>query len=114
MVERIRIGISSCLLGEKVRYDGGHKLDRYLADTLGQFVEYVPVCPEYECGLGVPRESMRLVGDPGSPRLVTTRTNHDLTDRMEDFKAYVDYLAIKRDSGALSVYRPIDLLAAHN
>ncbi|MDT8394867.1 MAG: DUF523 and DUF1722 domain-containing protein [bacterium] len=78
----LRIGISSCLLGENVRYDGGHKLDRFLRDTLGQSVEYVPVCPEFECGLGVPRESMHLVGDPGNPRLVTTRTGIDLTDRM--------------------------------
>jgi uncharacterized protein YbgA (DUF1722 family)/uncharacterized protein YbbK (DUF523 family) len=69
-------------MGEQVRYDGGHKLDRYLVDTLGQYVEYVPVCPEYECGLGVPRESMRLVGDPAAPQLLTTRTSKDLTDRM--------------------------------
>jgi uncharacterized protein YbgA (DUF1722 family)/uncharacterized protein YbbK (DUF523 family) len=57
MDEKIRLGISSCLLGEKVRHDGGHKLDRYLTDTLGQYVEYVPVCPEVEAGFGVPRES---------------------------------------------------------
>ena len=80
--ELIRIGISSCLLGENVRYDGGHKLDRFLVDTLGQYVEYVPVCPEVECGLGVPRESMHLVGDPEDPRIVTTRTDVDLTERM--------------------------------
>ena len=69
MDEPIKLGISTCLLGESVRYDGGHKLDRFLTDTLGQYVEYVPVCPEVECGLGIPRESMRLVGDPDSPRL---------------------------------------------
>jgi uncharacterized protein YbgA (DUF1722 family)/uncharacterized protein YbbK (DUF523 family) len=69
-------------MGEKVRYDGGHKLDRYLMDTLGRYFDYVPVCPEFECGLGVPRESMRLVGDPESPRLVTTKTNVDMTERM--------------------------------
>lgn len=80
--ERIRLGISSCLLGAKVRYDGGHKLDRFLAETLGQYVEYVPVCPEVECGLPVPREAMRLVGDPAVPRLVTSRSGADLTDRM--------------------------------
>lgn len=79
----IRIGISSCLLGEPVRYDGQHKLDRYLRDVLGQYVEYVPVCPEYECGLGVPREAMRLVGDPEAPRLVTIRSATDLTERMQ-------------------------------
>ena len=82
MEERIRLGISTCLLGENVRYDGGHRLDRYLTDTLGKYVDYVPVCPETECGLGIPRESMRLVGDEASPRLVTTRTNIDHTDRM--------------------------------
>ena len=83
----VRIGISSCLLGEKVRYDGGHRLDRYLRDTLGQYVDYFPVCPEVECGLGVPREAMHLAGDPQSPRLVTTRTGVDLTDRMKSWAA---------------------------
>src|SRR5512139_1119277 len=81
-MEKIKLGISTCLLGENVRYDGGHKLDRFLRDTLGHYVEYVPVCPEVECGLPVPREAMRLVGDPGAPRLVTSRTGVDLTDRM--------------------------------
>jgi len=81
-MEKIKLGISTCLLGENVRYDGGHKLDRFLTDTLGQYVEYVPVCPEVECGLGVPRESMHLEGDPDSPRLVTSRTKQDMTDRM--------------------------------
>jgi uncharacterized protein YbgA (DUF1722 family)/uncharacterized protein YbbK (DUF523 family) len=78
----IRLGISTCLLGEPVRYDGGHKRDRFITDTLGQYVEFVPVCPETECGLGVPRESMRLEGDPGSPRLITRRTRVDHTERM--------------------------------
>ena len=79
---RIKLGISSCLLGEAVRWDGGHKLDRFLADTMGQFVEYVPVCPEVECGLSIPREAMRLVGEPDSPRLVTSSTGKDHTARM--------------------------------
>jgi len=78
----IRLGISTCLLGEPVRYDGQHKHDRYLTDTLGRFVEFVPVCPEVECGLGVPREAMRLVGSPDAPRLVTIQTGKDLTERM--------------------------------
>ena len=81
-MEKIRLGISACLLGEPVRYDGGHKLDRFLTETLGQYVEYVPVCPEVECGLPVPREPMRLEGDPDSPRLVTSRTRQDMTGRM--------------------------------
>jgi len=80
--EKLRLGISTCLLGQKVRYDGGHKHDRYLTDTLGQYVEWVPVCPEVECGLPVPREAMHLVGDPAAPRLMTVRTGEDKTDQM--------------------------------
>jgi uncharacterized protein YbgA (DUF1722 family)/uncharacterized protein YbbK (DUF523 family) len=80
--EKIRLGVSACLLGEAVRYDGGHKLNRFLADTLGQYVQYIPVCPEVECGLGVPRESMHLEGNPDSPRLITSRTKKDITERM--------------------------------
>jgi uncharacterized protein YbgA (DUF1722 family)/uncharacterized protein YbbK (DUF523 family) len=80
---RPRVGISTCLLGENVRYDGGHARDRFLTDTFGQFVEWVPVCPEVECGLPVPREAMRLVGDPDSPRLITIDTRIDHTKRMK-------------------------------
>lgn len=83
MTERIRILVSACLLGEKVRYDGGHKRDLFLNETLGPFVEWVRVCPEVDCGLPVPREAMRLVGDPDRPRLVTNRTGIDHTERME-------------------------------
>jgi uncharacterized protein YbgA (DUF1722 family)/uncharacterized protein YbbK (DUF523 family) len=81
-MEKIKLGISTCLLGENVRYDGGHKLDQFLTDTLGQYVEYVPVCPEVECGLPIPREAMRLEGSPNSPRLVTIHTEQDMTNRM--------------------------------
>jgi uncharacterized protein YbgA (DUF1722 family)/uncharacterized protein YbbK (DUF523 family) len=77
-----RIGVSRCLLGEPVRYDGGHKLDHFLTDVLGPHVAFVPVCPEVECGLGVPREAMRLVGEPENPRLVTVKTGQDHTARM--------------------------------
>jgi uncharacterized protein YbgA (DUF1722 family)/uncharacterized protein YbbK (DUF523 family) len=84
-MEKIKLGISSCLLGEKVRYDGGHKLDRFLMDTLGKYVEYIPVCPEVECGLGVPRKSMRLEGNPGTLRLIVTSTREDMTERMVSF-----------------------------
>ena len=82
-MKKITIGISSCLLGERVRYDGSHKLDHYLSDTLGQFVKWVPVCPEVEAGLPVPREAMRLEGDPGAPRLVTRKTKVDHTTMMK-------------------------------
>ena len=78
----INLGISACLLGENVRYDGGHKRDRYLTDTLGQYVNYVPVCPEAEAGFGIPRESMQLRGDPSAPRLVTNKTGRNMTKAM--------------------------------
>jgi uncharacterized protein YbgA (DUF1722 family)/uncharacterized protein YbbK (DUF523 family) len=75
-------------LGERVRYDGGHKHDRYVTGVLGQFVdEWVPVCPEVECGLPVPRESMRLVGDPEAPRLIMPKSGQDQTDRMTAWTA---------------------------
>lgn len=82
MTTTIRLGISSCLLGNNVRYDKSNKWDRFLTDTLGHYVEYVPVCPEVESGLGVPREPVRQVGNPLTPRLLTTRTKIDHTDRM--------------------------------
>ena len=82
MQDRPKLGISTCLLGENVRYDGGHKLDRYLKDVVGQFVDWVPVCPEVECGMTIPREPLRLVGDPENPRLVTSRTGIDKTEQM--------------------------------
>jgi uncharacterized protein YbgA (DUF1722 family)/uncharacterized protein YbbK (DUF523 family) len=84
---KIRIGVSECLLGAPVRYDGQHKHDHYITDTLGQYFEYVGVCPEVECGMGVPRETLRLVGDPADPRLVTTRTGIDHTERMQKWAA---------------------------
>jgi uncharacterized protein YbgA (DUF1722 family)/uncharacterized protein YbbK (DUF523 family) len=81
-MEKIKVGISSCLLGQKVRYDGGHKLDRYLIETLGRYVDWVPVCPEVEYGLSAPREAMRLVGKPGDYRLITIKTGKDHTEGM--------------------------------
>jgi len=83
--ETLRIGISQCLLGDKVRYDGGHKRDSFLIQALGRDVEWVPVCPEVELGLGTPREPMRLVGDLQAPRLVTITTGIDHTDAMNRF-----------------------------
>jgi uncharacterized protein YbgA (DUF1722 family)/uncharacterized protein YbbK (DUF523 family) len=82
MTDQITVGISSCLTGEKVRFDGGHRHDHYLTDTLGMFFRFVPVCPEVGCGLPTPREAMRLEGDPEHPRLVTHKTRRDLTDQM--------------------------------
>jgi uncharacterized protein YbgA (DUF1722 family)/uncharacterized protein YbbK (DUF523 family) len=86
MVDRrdgpIRIGISSCLLGAEVRFDGGHKRDSFLTEVLGPFVEWVPVCPEVEAGFGTPRETMRLEQVAGTIRLLTTRTKQDVTRQL--------------------------------
>ncbi len=79
---KLRVGISTCLLGENVRYDGGHKRDAYLVDVLGRYLEWVPVCPEVETGMGVPREAVRLVGAPDRPRLIGQRSGEDWTGRM--------------------------------
>ncbi len=82
MGKRIRIGVSRCLLGENVRYDGSDRRDAWVADVLASHARLVPVCPEVECGLGVPRERMQLEGDPAAPRLLTTFSRLDHTDRM--------------------------------
>ena len=96
----LRIGISSCLLGQLVRYDGGHKHDRFLTDTLGPFVEWVPVCPEVELGLGTPRESIHLVEDGGAVRLVGTRSGSDHTEAMRRYaRSRVEALAREDLSG---------------
>lgn len=94
----LRLGISRCLLGDEVRFDGGHKRDHFLTDVLGRYVEWVPVCPEVEAGLGTPREAMRLVGNPHRPRLMTITSKHDHTEAME---AMVD--------GRLDSLRKLDL-----
>ena len=78
-MDKVKIGISSCLLGNNVRYDGGHKLDEYLRDTLGQAVDWLPICPEVEAGLSVPREPMQLVTDGSRTRLIAVETGRDLT-----------------------------------
>ena len=85
--ERVRLGISACLLGEPVRFDGGHKRDPFLVESLGQFVDWVPVCPEVESGLDAPRESMRLVQADGRIRLLTNKTARDHTTRMRATRA---------------------------
>jgi uncharacterized protein YbgA (DUF1722 family)/uncharacterized protein YbbK (DUF523 family) len=82
---RLRIGISSCLLGDEVRFDGGHKRDTFLTEILAPFVEWVRVCPEVEVGMGVPRESLRLVRVNGDTRMITTRTGIDHTDAMRQY-----------------------------
>lgn len=82
---RIRIGVSSCLLGNPVRYDAIGQHDPFITGTIGRFFELVPVCPEQECGLGVPRETMRLVGEAEHPSLVITCSGADQTERMKSW-----------------------------
>ena len=82
---KIPLGISACLLGEHVRFDGGHKHDPYLTDTLGPYFDYVSVCPEVGCGLSVPRESMHLVGTPEHNRLIGNKTGTDFTAQMQTY-----------------------------
>lgn len=81
----IKIGISACLLGEKVRFDGGHKRDGYINETLSQFVQFVPVCPEVDIGLGTPRESLRLSRDADRVRLIAPKSDTDHTTSMERY-----------------------------
>lgn len=85
--DSVRIGASACLLGQRVRFDGGHKKDPFLTETLARLVELVPVCPELELGLGAPRESLRLVRRDGEVRLVAPRSGADHTDSMRRWAA---------------------------
>jgi uncharacterized protein YbgA (DUF1722 family)/uncharacterized protein YbbK (DUF523 family) len=109
---RPRLGISACLLGEPVRFDGGHKRDAYIVEVLGAHVTWVPVCPEVEAGFGTPRETMRLlsIGRPGRDEsgvrppervaLVVHKTGEDVTTVMRAFAGpKVDSLAQSNLSG---------------
>ena len=109
-----RVGISQCLLGDEVRYDGGHKRDVFLTDVLAPFVEWVPVCPEVEAGLGTPREAMHLAGDPDAPRLLTIRTKIDHTASLQTFsqrrvkelrECDLDGYIFKKNSPSCGVHR---------
>ena len=97
-----KIGVSSCLLGNEVRFDGGHKHDRYITGTLGNYVTFVPVCPEVECGLPIPREAMRLTGDPQNPKLVTNKTGIDHTERMT---SWAKKRVVQLEKESLTVFR---------
>lgn len=110
----IRVGISACLLGERVRFDGGHKRNDFLTDGFGSFVEWVSVCPEVEVGLPTPRDSMRLEGDPARPRLVIGKSREDITDAMERFSvqrvtqlsdADLCGFVLKKDSPSCGLHR---------
>jgi uncharacterized protein YbbK (DUF523 family) len=105
--DRPRIGISRCLLGDEVRYDGGHKREDTLVSELGRLVEWVPVCPEMEVGMGVPREPIQLVAsldgvrsESSRVRMVGVLTREDWTARMEEWaRAHVHTFEAMRVSG---------------
>jgi uncharacterized protein YbbK (DUF523 family) len=98
----IRIGVSACLLGQEVRFDGGHKRNDFLTGTLGDFVEFVAICPEVDIGLGIPRQSLRLVRDhSGAVRMTANKSGADLTDTMN---AYAERRAAALERDDLSGY----------
>ena len=82
---RPRVGISRCLLGEPVRYDGGHKYNQVIVEELGSYFQWIPICPEVECGLETPRETLQMIGTSTTPRLVMSNSNRDVTDMMLKF-----------------------------
>lgn len=83
---KISVGISSCLLGEEVRYNGGHKHDNYCTAVLARYFEFKPFCPEVAVGLGIPRQTIRLVGEPGAVRVLGTQDSTlDVTDRLSSY-----------------------------
>jgi uncharacterized protein YbgA (DUF1722 family)/uncharacterized protein YbbK (DUF523 family) len=84
-VTPVRVGVSACLLGQRVRYDGGHKRDAFLVEVFGRYVEWVPVCPEVEMGLGVPRDTLRLELQGDDVRLIMPKTGADYTERLRTF-----------------------------
>ncbi len=111
---QLRLGVSACLLGQEVRFDGGHKHMPFLTRVLSTYVEWVPVCPEVEVGMGIPRETIRLVGTPEKPQLVAPKSGTDYTDVMQtwaqkrlddlgklDLHGYV----LKKDSPSCGLFR---------
>jgi uncharacterized protein YbgA (DUF1722 family)/uncharacterized protein YbbK (DUF523 family) len=112
---RPAVGVSSCLLGNGVRFDGGHKRQAFLVDDLAAFVDFVPVCPEVEMGLPVPRETLRLVErGAGEVRLMGNKTGTDFTEVMERWAEQrvaalapldLDGYVLKKDSPSCGVER---------
>jgi uncharacterized protein YbgA (DUF1722 family)/uncharacterized protein YbbK (DUF523 family) len=110
----VRLGVSACLLGQEVRYDGGHKREPFLTETLARFVEWVPVCPEEEAGFGTPREAMRLERERGGIRLLTVRSRRDVTDQLQRTTEHrvrqlarldLDGYILKKDSPSCGLWR---------
>ncbi|MCU7805412.1 MAG: DUF523 and DUF1722 domain-containing protein [Candidatus Thiodiazotropha sp. (ex Lucinoma borealis)] len=108
-----KVGVSACLIGHSVRYDGGHKRDKFIVDVLNKHFDLVPICPETAIGLGTPRETIRLVGDHQRPRLVGGPDhNRDITDLMESYAHSQSYQVnqfcsyiLKKDSPSCGMER---------
>lgn len=110
----LRIGVSSCLLGEEVRYDGGHKRSRFVVDELGKWLEFIPVCPEVEIDMGIPRPPIRIERTDGQLRLVAPKTGEDFTRRMSRYsqerieklrKEQLDGYILKKGSPSCGPFR---------
>lgn len=99
-LKKLKIGVSACLLGMKYRYDGTSKLDQRIVDRLLGKVDFVPVCPEVECGLEIPRPAMRLERTPGGTRLRVIATGGDETRRMEEWAGIKIEQLLRRGIGA--------------
>jgi uncharacterized protein YbgA (DUF1722 family)/uncharacterized protein YbbK (DUF523 family) len=108
IVKKLRIGISACLLGQEVRFDGSHKRDRFLTEAFADYAEWVSVCPELEMGLGVPRPTLRLEKDGDQTRLIMPKTGEDYSEQMATFaEERVDRLtALKLDGYVLKSRSP--------
>ena len=111
---KLKIGVSQCLLGDEVRYDGGHKRNRFVVTTLSDYVDYVPVCPEVEMGMPTPREAIRLVGHAASPSLMGIQSATDHTSGMRAWSASkmpwiedqeLDGYILKKDSPSCGLFR---------
>ena len=81
----LKIGVSSCLLGNEVRYDGRHKQMRYITDILSNYFTLIPVCPEIEIGMTVPREAVWLVGNPASPEMIGINSGKNWTKKITNY-----------------------------
>ena len=112
-IQKIKIGISSCLMGENVRFDSGHKKNAYVTDILNDYFEFTPFCPEVSIGLGIPRETIRLINLDDEIRCVGTKTDDlDVTEQLyqsaEDQKGWHGQLSgyiLKKDSPSCGMER---------
>lgn len=118
VIDKIPVGISACLLGEQVRYDGGHKRSKMCLEDFAAFFDYQSFCPEVSAGFGTPRPTMRLVGDPADPTLTfVENSGEDLSeklragfrDKLEQFSRVDGYILMKKSPSCgmerIKVYR---------